>query len=118
LVKRRGWPDRLVIALEQSLFGGVDRASYAAEADVSPQTASNDLRRLLDAGFVVQRGKAALRGTSPPTPRARISSGAPGNVLRKGEPRTPQDPSKACPELGRTRRNSGELGSAKVLQTG
>jgi Fic family protein len=43
--------------LEQSLFRGVDRASYAAEADVSPQTASNDLRRLIDAGFVVQRGK-------------------------------------------------------------
>jgi hypothetical protein len=57
LVERRGWPDRLVIALEQSLFRGVDRASYAAEADVSPQTATNDLRRLLDAGFVVQRGK-------------------------------------------------------------
>ncbi len=57
LVKRRNWPDRLVIALEQSLFQGVDRASYAAEADVSAPTASNDLRRLLDAGLVVQQGK-------------------------------------------------------------
>ena len=52
-----GWPDRLVIALEQSIFSGVDRASYIAEADVSAPTASNDLRRLLDAGLVVQRGK-------------------------------------------------------------
>jgi Fic family protein len=57
LVERRNWPDRLVIALEQSLFRGVDRASYAAEADVSSPTASNDFRRLLDAGLVVQQGK-------------------------------------------------------------
>jgi Fic family protein len=57
LVEARGWPDRLVIALEQSLFQGVDRASYAAQADVSAPTASNDLRRLLDAGLVAQRGK-------------------------------------------------------------
>jgi DNA-binding transcriptional ArsR family regulator len=57
LVERRKWPERLVIALEQSLFQGVDRASYAVEADVSPPTASNDFRRLLDAGLVVQQGK-------------------------------------------------------------
>jgi Fic family protein len=57
LVDRRGWPDRLVIALEQSLFQGVDRALYTAEADVSPPTASNDFRRLLDAGLVAQRGR-------------------------------------------------------------
>jgi Fic family protein len=57
LVEKRGWPDRLVIALEQSVFAGVDRASYMSEADVSAPTASNDLRRLLDAGLVVQRGK-------------------------------------------------------------
>lgn len=57
VVAGRGWPDRLAIALEQALFQGVDRGSYAAEADVSVPTASNDLRRLLDAGLVVQRGK-------------------------------------------------------------
>ncbi len=57
LVVGRGWPDRLVIALELSLFHGVDRASYAAEADVSAPTASNDFRRLHDAGLVAQRGK-------------------------------------------------------------
>jgi hypothetical protein len=57
LVEQRNWPDRLVIALEQSLFQGVDRASYAAEAEVSAPTASNDFRRLVDAGLVVQRGK-------------------------------------------------------------
>jgi Fic family protein len=57
LVEQRGWLDRLVIALEQSLFQGADRASYAAEADVSPPTASNDLRRLLDAGLVIRQGR-------------------------------------------------------------
>lgn len=57
IVLERGWPDRLVIALEQSLFQGTDRAAYAAEADVSPATATNDLRRLLDAGLLDQVGR-------------------------------------------------------------
>lgn len=57
LVSERGWPDRLVIALEQSLFAGTDRSSYAGEADVSDPTASTDLRRLLDAGLIVQQGR-------------------------------------------------------------
>lgn len=53
----RGWPDRLVIALERSLVGAVERSAYAAEADVSPATASADFRRLLDAGLLVQEGR-------------------------------------------------------------
>jgi Fic family protein len=57
LVEQRGWPDRLVIALEQSLFYGADRTKYVAEAGVSAPTASNDLRRLLDAGLITQRGR-------------------------------------------------------------
>ena len=57
LVEARNWPDRLVIALEQSLGGGTDRGRYGAEADVSPATASADFRRLLDAGLVEQRGR-------------------------------------------------------------
>lgn len=58
LAEARGWPDRIVIALEQSLLGGTDRSKYAEEADVSPATASADFRRLLDAGLVDQRGRA------------------------------------------------------------
>jgi Fic family protein len=58
LAAERGWPDRIVIALEQSLLGGTDRGRYAEEADVSPATASADLRRLLDAGLVDQLGRA------------------------------------------------------------
>jgi Fic family protein len=57
LVAERGWPDRLVIALEQSLIGGADRSSYEREADVSAATASGDFRRLLDAGLVSQTGR-------------------------------------------------------------
>lgn len=57
LIVRRGWPDRLVIALEQSLFHGTDRTTYAAEAEVSAPTATNDLRRLLDAGLIRQQGR-------------------------------------------------------------
>lgn len=56
LVAERNWPDRLVIALEQSLAGRTDRSTYGAEADVSPATASGDFRRLVDAGLVVQHG--------------------------------------------------------------
>ena len=57
LIGSRGWPDRLAIALEQSLIGGSDRASYAAEAGISPATASADFRRLVDASLVEQRGR-------------------------------------------------------------
>ena len=54
---QRGWPERFVIALEQSLTGGADRATYSAQADVSPTTASIDLRRLVDSGLVQPRGR-------------------------------------------------------------
>lgn len=57
LVADRRWPDRLVIALEQSLVGGSDRKAYSSEAEVSPATASADFRRLLDAGLIEQRGQ-------------------------------------------------------------
>jgi len=57
IVEQRGWPDRLVIALEQSLIGGTDRPAYRAEADVSAPTASADFRRLQDAGLVTQEGR-------------------------------------------------------------
>ncbi len=57
LVEGRGWPDRLAIALEQSLLGGTERGKYGVEAGISPATASADFRRLLDAGLVVQRGR-------------------------------------------------------------
>jgi len=56
LVERRGWPDRLVVALEQSIFQKTDRATYAPEAGVTASTASGDLRRLLDAGLITQEG--------------------------------------------------------------
>ncbi len=57
LAEKRGWPDRIVIALEQSLHDGTDRASYGQEAGVSTATASTDLRRLLDAGLITARGR-------------------------------------------------------------
>ena len=57
LVENRGWPERLVIALEQSLIGGTNRTRYLEETDISEPTASADFRRLLDAGLVEQSGK-------------------------------------------------------------
>jgi Fic family protein len=57
LVSQREWPDRLVIALGQALAGRTDRTRYAQEVDVSPVTASNDFRRLVDAGLLRRRGR-------------------------------------------------------------
>ncbi len=75
LVSRRGWPDRLVIALEQSLFRGTDRASYAEEADVSPATASADLKRLHDADLTVRRGRGRTTSyRASETMRAEVSA--------------------------------------------
>jgi Fic family protein len=62
IVETRDWPDRLVIALEQSLIGGTDRDRYSREADVSFATASSDLRRLVDAGLVAQIGRGRTTG--------------------------------------------------------
>lgn len=62
LIDARNWPDRLVIALEQSLVGGTDRGKYGEEADVSPATASADFRRLHDAGLLEQRGRGRSIG--------------------------------------------------------
>jgi Fic family protein len=56
LAGARGWPERLIIAMEQALAGSLDRAGYATRAEIALVTASQDLRRLLDAGLVVQRG--------------------------------------------------------------
>jgi Fic family protein len=68
LVESRGWPDRLVIALEQSLFDGAERAGYAAEAGISLATATTDLRRLVDAGLIRQHGRT--RSTKYPATEA------------------------------------------------
>jgi Fic family protein len=76
LIGERGWPERLVIALEQSLVGGTERATYGEEAGVSPATASADLRRLLDVGLLIQRGQG--KGTSYEA----------SEELRAGEPAT------------------------------
>jgi Fic family protein len=76
LVEERGWPDRLATALQQSLFEGVDRAGHAREAGVSLPTATNDLRRLSDAGLVVAEGETRNRRyRASDALRARLSAG-------------------------------------------
>jgi Fic family protein len=65
LAATRGWPGRVVIALEQALTRGTDRGRYAAEAEISAATASADLRRLLDAGLVSQSGRARSTAYAP-----------------------------------------------------
>lgn len=75
LVESRGWPDRLVIALEQSLIGGSDRTSYATEAGVSPATASADFRRLLDSGLLEQEGRGRSVRYRASEPLRSVTSG-------------------------------------------
>jgi len=67
LVSNRNWPERLVIALEQSLMGGTSRQAYVNEADVSVPTANLDFRRLVDAGWLTPqgRGRASRYVASP-----------------------------------------------------
>lgn len=57
LVERRGWPERMTIALEQALMGGSDRGLYGREAEIASATATNDFRRLLDSGLIEQEGR-------------------------------------------------------------
>jgi Fic family protein len=79
LIAEREWPERLSIALEQSLIGGTDRARYSAEADLSTATASVDLRRLVDAGLVEQEGGGRnTRYRASAALRTRVSSEDPG----------------------------------------
>jgi len=62
LAEERGWPDRLVIALEQALISRTDRTRYGREAEISSVTASTDLRRLVDAGLLHQHGRGPTTG--------------------------------------------------------
>jgi Fic family protein len=74
LVEARGWPDRLVIALEQALIGGSDRTRYAEEADIALVTATGDLRRLLDAGLLTPLGAGrSTRYTASDALRAAVA---------------------------------------------
>lgn len=57
LAERRAWPDRMVVALEQALIGGTDRASYSNEAGVSTATATNDFRLLSESGWIQRAGR-------------------------------------------------------------
>lgn len=82
LVEFRHWPDRLVIAMEQALMGGTDRTTYAAEADVSPATASADFRRLVDAGLVDQAGRGRSVRYEPTESLRRQASGQEGERRR------------------------------------
>ena len=75
VVKEHGWPDRFVVALEQGLIGGTDRAMYAQEAEISLPTASNDFRRLVDAGLLERHGRGrATRYVASGDLRTRISA--------------------------------------------
>lgn len=65
LVAERGWDERFVIALEQALSGSTDRASYVSEAGIANPTASNDLRRMLDAGMLEVTGSGRATAYRP-----------------------------------------------------
>jgi Fic family protein len=56
VAEERRWPERLVIAMEHALTGGVERGRYSGEAGIALPTATGDLRRLADAGLVRKEG--------------------------------------------------------------
>lgn len=51
-VESKGWPDRMVVALEQALSGMLTRSTYVQETGIAEPTASVDLRRLVDANML------------------------------------------------------------------
>jgi len=65
LAAERGWPDRFAIGLEQALFDACDRTGYTREADVSAATAGSDLRRMVEAGLLVQTGQGPATRYAP-----------------------------------------------------
>ncbi|MGK2931671.1 MAG: Fic family protein [Solirubrobacterales bacterium] len=79
IVARQGWDDRLVIALEQAHTGKTDRARYGAEADVATATASTDLRRLVDSGYLDQVGQGRTTSYVPSPKLRRELDAASGN---------------------------------------
>ena len=57
ICRDREWPDRMAIALDQALLDvSVTNDDYRREADVSVATATMDLRRLVDAGYLAPHG--------------------------------------------------------------
>ncbi|MHB8689238.1 MAG: Fic family protein [Candidatus Dormibacteraceae bacterium] len=63
LCRDRSWPDRMAIALDQALLAvPVTNDDYRREADVSMATATMDLRRLVDAGYLAAHGAGRGRG--------------------------------------------------------
>ena len=74
LVESREWPYRFVIALEQAVIGGTDRTRFSGEADVSAASATNDFRRLVDAGLLVRHGRGPkTRYTASNTLREQVA---------------------------------------------
>ncbi|MBI2095231.1 MAG: Fic family protein [Candidatus Omnitrophica bacterium] len=61
-VKKRGLPERTVLALSDAAFGyRVRNVRYRKNADVEDQTASRDLKRLVDANLLIPQGNARAR---------------------------------------------------------
>jgi hypothetical protein len=56
-------------------MGGTDRARYSEEAQISAGSATNDFRRLVDAGLVMQSTAARRPATKLPTPFAPGATG-------------------------------------------
>jgi Fic family protein len=61
-LEKRGWPDRMTIALYPVAMGHrVRRAVYQQDAELSEQQALRDLRDLVRAGWIKPRGEAQSR---------------------------------------------------------
>jgi Fic family protein len=92
LVAERGWPDRLVIALEQSLLAGVDRAGYVEEAGVSAATATKASAGWRTPAWSSSRVERGARGTSRRQSCARASAPRAVRCAHVRSPRVRDDP--------------------------
>lgn len=63
LCRERIWPERMATALDQALLAApVTNDDYRRETEVSVATATMDLRRLVDAGYLAPHGQGRGRG--------------------------------------------------------
>ena len=80
LVESHGWPDRLVIALEHSLFDGAERKR---SRHLPLATATTDLRRLADADLITQRGRTrSTKYVASQTLRRHVRRQTPADVFQ------------------------------------
>ncbi|MFJ9841631.1 hypothetical protein ACIRYZ_14405 [Kitasatospora sp. NPDC101155] len=86
-IEQRGWPDRMLYALYPAAMGNrLRRATYQADAELSEQQAQRDIREIVRAGWLADRGEAQGATTSPAQTSPRTSRAGSVSLARCATP--------------------------------